>query len=288
MSFSFRKPTAVVASQVRVCSSFGPSMISLAVATAALTLEFTAAAFGQVPSVLSGGPPVQVTPYVTEPGVPSITITPGTSNPFAGADGSGGTGSGGGAGGGSAGDSDALNTLLGTSWGGAAVSNADSLGVNASALAGMCVVESGCNANIGANGSYFGAFQMGTAAFQDGLKTALAADPSLASQIVQGAAGMTDPTTQAIAASGYLLQANTAMENAGISNPTTLDARAYYNFGPTYGVYVAQAQPTATMSSILPASYLAGNGISSTETVAQWQAAVSAKMGTAAGQTILS
>lgn len=288
MSVSFLKPASVVASQVRARRSLGPLTISLAVATAALTLEFSSASFGQVPSVLSGGPPVQVTPYVSEPGVPPLTITSGTSNPFAGADGSGGDGSGGGTGGGNAGSSDALNTLLGTSWGGTAVSNADALGVNGSALAGMCVVESGCNANSAANGSYVGAFQMGTLAFQDGLKTALTADPSLASQIVQGSAGMTDPTTEAIAASGYLLQANTAMENAGISNPTTLDARAYYNFGPTYGVDVEQAPPTALMSSILPASYLAGNGISSTETVAQWQAAVSAKMGSAAGQTILS
>ena len=235
------------------------------------------------------GAPIQMQPFVVEPGAPTVTVNPGTPNPFGGLDGGDGSGSGSGSGtgGGSSGSSDALSTMLGTSWGASADANAQAVGVNASALAGMCVVESGCNANTSANGSYVGAFQMGTAAFQDGLKTALAADPSLASQIVQGSAGMTDPTTEAIAASGYLLQANTAMQNAGVSNPTALDARAYYNFGPTYGVYVAQAQPTATMSSILPASYLAGNGISSTETVSQWQASVAAKMGSASGQTIL-
>ena len=35
------------------------------------------------------GPPVQVQPYVSEPGVPLITINPGTPNPFTGADGNG-------------------------------------------------------------------------------------------------------------------------------------------------------------------------------------------------------
>ncbi len=94
MSVNFLKPTSVAASQLPAHGNFGPLMISLAVATAALMLELSSSAFGQVPSVLSGGPPVQVTPYVSEPGVPPLTITPGTSNPFAGADGSGGDGSG--------------------------------------------------------------------------------------------------------------------------------------------------------------------------------------------------
>ena len=66
--------------------------IALAVGAAALSLRMATAAFGQVPATLSGGPPVQVVPYVTEPGVPSITITPGTANPFSGADGSGALG----------------------------------------------------------------------------------------------------------------------------------------------------------------------------------------------------
>src|SRR5271166_4765181 len=38
----------------------------------------------QTPATLSG-PPVQVQPYAPEPGVPLITINPGTPNPFAGA-----------------------------------------------------------------------------------------------------------------------------------------------------------------------------------------------------------
>ena len=61
---------------------------------AAVLLDCSMAAFGQVPAVLNGGPPVQVVPYVAEPGVPAFAVTPGIANPFAGADGSGGSGTG--------------------------------------------------------------------------------------------------------------------------------------------------------------------------------------------------
>jgi hypothetical protein len=107
-----------------------PSAVAPVICGVALSLGFTSGAFGQVPSVLTGGPPVQVQPYVPEPGVPMLTITPGTANPFTGADGSGGGGPGSGSGdtsgvsGGNIGASDALNTLIGTPWGITAVSNA--------------------------------------------------------------------------------------------------------------------------------------------------------------------
>ena len=288
MLVSFRKPTAVVVSQVRACSYFGPSMISLAVATAALTLEFTAAAFGQVPSVLSGGPPVQVTPYVTEPGVPPITITPGTSNPFAGADGSGGNGSGGGTGGGDVGSSDALTTMLGTSWGSSAVSSAEALGVNPSALAATCVLESNCQ-NVGGSGTVAGAFQMTASTYTAMINAALAQNPSLLSQIVPGLAGQMDPATEAIAASEYLLQGSQCLQANGVANPTVTDVRGYYNFGPVGGAAIANAPPGATMASTLsmyPPSVLANNGITPGETVSQWQASVAAKIGNAANQSV--
>ena len=172
---------------------------------------------------------------------------------------------------------DALNTMLGTSWGAQATADAQSLGVNASALAATCVIESGCQ-NVGGSGAQ-GVFQMFPAAYQEGLQTALAANPQLASQIVQGSAGMNDPVTEAIAASGYLMQANQALTNAGISSPTVLDARAYYNFGPSVGVQLAQASQSDLMSQYVSASVLASNGITSNETVGQWQAGVTAKFG---------
>jgi hypothetical protein len=142
----------------------GVPQLVMAVCVPALSIEAASTAFAQTTSLLSDGPPVQVVPYVPEPGVPQLTITPGTANPFAGADGSGGSVTGGsmetgGTEGGNGGDSDALSTMLGTSWGGAAVSNATALGVNPSALAATCVAESGCQ-NVRGSGTVAGAFQM--------------------------------------------------------------------------------------------------------------------------------
>ncbi len=255
-----------------------------ALVAAAIAAGSSMPAWAQVSQTISG-PPVQVTPFVGEPGVPLVTINPGTVGPVQ--DGSGtGTGGSGSSGSGSTSGSDALNTLLQQSWGPTAVSEAESVGVNPSAVAATCVVESGCQ-NVSGSGLAQGAFQMQPAAFQDGLNTALAANPALASQIVQGAAGMNDPTTEAIAASGYLLQANQALESDNVSSPTVLDARGYYEFGPTYGPAVAAAEPTALMSSVVPTSFLTSNHIAPTETVEQWQGSVASKIGNAANQPII-
>ena len=241
--------------------------------------------FAQVSATLDGAP-VQVTPFVPEPGVPSISIPQGTVNTIPNGSGSAsGTGGTSGASG-----SDALDTMLAQSWGNSAISNAQALGLNPSALAATCVIESGCGANVGSGSGAQGVFQMYPAAFQGGIQTALAADPSLASEIVQGSAGMNDPTTEAIAASGYLMQANQALQNAGISNPTVLDARAYYNFGPTNGVALANADPSELVADAMPnvsQATLSANGISANETVAQYQASVTSKIGNAATQTVL-
>jgi hypothetical protein len=71
----------------------GVPQLVVAVCVTALSMEVLAsAAFAQTISLLSSGPPVQVVPYVPEPGVSQLTITPGTANPFAGADGSRGSG----------------------------------------------------------------------------------------------------------------------------------------------------------------------------------------------------
>ena len=247
-------------------------------------------------AVTLNGAPQQVIPYASEPGVPTITIAPGALNPFP-SDGLDGTGTGdnGSSGTGSVGatgaDSTALNTMENTPWGLQAIQNATALGLNPSALAATCVMESGCGANVGNGSGAQGVFQMYPAAFQEGLQTALAANSSLAAQIVQGAAGMNDPTTEAIAASGYLMQANQALQNAGVSNPTVMDARAYYNFGPTYGTQLALANPSETVAEAMPSvsqATLTRNGITPGETVGQWQASVTNKIGNAANQSVLS
>ena len=268
----------------------GVPQLVVAVCVAAISMDVGKAAFAQTTSLLSNGPPVQVVPCVDEPGVPPLTITPGTANPFAGADGSGGNGSGGtgGSGGGNVGDSDALSTMLNQSWGAAAISNAAAMGINPSALAATCVLESGCQ-NVGGSGTVAGAFQMTASTYTAMINAALAQNPSLASQIVPGLAGQMDPATESIAASEYLLQGARYLENNGVSNPTVTDVRGYYNFGPAGGAAIANAQPDATMSSVLynySASTLAANGITPGETVAQWQAGVAAKIGNAANQSV--
>ena len=249
-------------------------------------------AWAQVPQTLNG-PPVQVVPYVPEPGVPLITITPGTPNPFPGDGGTGtGTGTGGGTGsgdGGNVGSSDPLDTMMGTSWGITAVSDAQALGVNPSALAATCVLESGCQ-NIGGSGTVAGAFQMTASTYTAMINEAITQNPSLASQIVPGPAGQMDPATESIAASEYLLQGAQYLQTTGVSNPTVLDVRGYYNFGPQGGAQLASAddsEPIATALNMYTAAQLASNGITPGETVGQWKASVAAKIGTAAGQSVL-
>jgi hypothetical protein len=261
------------------------SGLRLGAAAAGLSLVVTPT-WAQVPATLNGAP-IQVTPYAMEPGVPDVTIPLGTpTQPSTGNGTSTGTGNGGTSGTGAATGSSALNTLLSQSWGSTAVSEAEAIGINPSAVAATCVMESGCQ-NVSGSGAQ-GAFQMFPAAYQEGLQTALAANPSLASQIVQGSAGMNDPATEAVAAAGYLMQANTALQNAGVSQPTVLDARGYYNFGPSAGPQIAQASDSDLMSQYVSSSALAANNIPSTETVGQWKAAVATKIGNAANQSILS
>src|SRR5208283_1616234 len=67
-----------------------PGLAALVTAGApgCFALELCVSAFGQVPQSLNG-PPVQVQPYVPEPGVPMLTIAPGTLNTFPTGDGSG-------------------------------------------------------------------------------------------------------------------------------------------------------------------------------------------------------
>jgi len=277
------------AASAALSTGFRPRTGGIVAATACAVAVAAAPAFGQV-AVTLNGPPVQVRPYVPEPGLPNVTIPLGTLNPFP-SDPSGGAGSpgdpsgGGSPGGGNVAPSDSLSTMLSQPWGIAAVANAQALGVNPSALAATCVLESGCQ-NLGGSGAQ-GAFQMYPAAFNEGLQTALAAQPSLASQIVQGDAGRMDPTTEAIAASGYLMQAVQSLQTAGIANPTVLDVRSYYNFGPQYGAPVALATDSEPLSQIVPASFMSSNRLPASMTVGQWRAFVSGKIGGAAGQSVL-
>jgi hypothetical protein len=260
---------------------------------AAIVTAFTLPCWAQQATTLNGAP-VQLQPYVSEPGVPQVTVNVGTPNPFGALDGGDGSSSESGSGtvsGGSAsaGNSDALTTMLGTSWGARAAANAQALGVNPSALAATCVIESGCQ-NVAGSGSVAGAFQMTATTYNAMLQQAVAQDPSLVSQAVSGQAGQMDPASESIAASEYLLQGAQYLGSYGVANPTVVDVRGYYNFGPAGGAAIATASPDATMASVLsmyPASTLTANGITAGQTVGQWQAAVAAQIGTAANQTVL-
>jgi hypothetical protein len=131
---------------------------------------------------------------------------------------------------------------------------------------------------------------MTSATYQSSLAAALAQDPSLAANMVPGLAGQNDPATEAIAAAEYLKQGAQYLESNGVSNPTALQVRGYYNFGPANGAQLASADDDQLMSSVMPSvssATLAANGINSTETVGQWRVSVAAKMGGAASQSVL-
>lgn len=234
------------------------------------------------------GVPQQIVPQAPEVGLGDFTIQTGTAI-FGGGSGSGGSGSTGTGGGGSQTDSSSLSLMDSQSWGAAAAQNAQALGINATALAATCQIESNCQ-NVGGSGSITGAFQMSASTYNAMLQAALQQNPNLASNIVQGSAGMNDPATESIAASEYLLQGAQYLENNGISDPTVLQVRGYYNFGPSAGAALANAtddEPISQALSGYSASTLAANGITPGETVRQWRTATSAKLGGAAGAPVL-
>ena len=235
--------------------------------------------------VTMNGVPEQVIPAVPEVGLGSFAMPTGTTS--IGSDSTGIDANGASNGVDLSGSS--YDTLMSQSWGALAASNAQTIGVNPVAVAATCVVESGCQ-NITGSGSITGAFQMMNSTYTASMAKALADHPELASSITSGLAGQNDPATQSIAAAEYLKQAAQQLQTAGVSNPTVLDVRGSYNFGPGNGVAIAQADGSALMSSVvtgLSTRTLSANGISGTTTVQQWRDSVSAKMGSASSQSVL-
>jgi hypothetical protein len=183
-------------------------------------------------------------------------------------------------------DGAALDTMLSTSWGPTAADNATALGVNPAALAATCVLESGCQANPGGSGTISGAFQMSNGTYAQTVSEVSASNPDLAGQITT----KNDPASQSITASQYLLDGAQSLRASGISNPTVLDVRSYYQFGPGYGAQVASASGNQLMSDVLSgmsASTLRANGIGDMTTVSQWRASVTRKIGDTASQPVL-
>ncbi|MGI4811548.1 MAG: hypothetical protein ACRYF2_26020, partial [Janthinobacterium lividum] len=123
-----------------------------------------------------------------------------------------------------AGGSTALDTMMAQPWGQTAADRATTLGVNPSALAATCVLESNCSANVGGTGTISGAFQMSNGTYAETVAAVKASNPDLASQI----GSKNDPASQSIAASQYLLQGAQSLQARGITDPSVLDVRGYY------------------------------------------------------------
>jgi hypothetical protein len=247
-----------------------------------------------VPQTMNGVPLLPIPTY-EETGLPPFTMPTGAtaldaSTPAGGTT-TGGDGSMGDATGtGSTGDgsgSQSMASMMGRSWGEAASQNAQTVGITPVALAATCQIEAGgCQTNPASSSTTItGTFQMLDSTYTAMMKSALARNPSLAANIVPGLAGKLDPATESIAAAEYLRQGAVSLQSNGVSSPSVLDVRGYYNFGPGAGAAIAQASPTAYMSDLvsLSASGYKGNGISpGVTTVSDWRAKVTGVIGASA------
>jgi len=239
-----------------------------------------------VPETMNGVPLLPVPTY-EEVGLPAFTMPSGTPlttdpNTPSSPNNPGGGGSGDGS------DSTAMAMMMSRSWGAAADANAQSLGVNGVALAATCAIESNCQ-SLGGAGTVSGAFQMKDATYTAAMAAALQRDPSLAAKIVPGLAGKMDPATQSIAAAEYERQGAEYLQAHQVANPTVLDVRGFYNFGPGNAAAIARAQNDELMSSQitgLTADQFKANGIdAATTTVGQWRASISSKIGQSAANS---
>jgi len=208
------------------------------------------------------------TPLTTDPNTPSSPNNPGGGGSV---DGS---------------NSTAMTTMMSQSWGAAAEANAQSLGVNATALAATCVLESNCQ-NLGGTGTINGAFQMSNGTYTAAMAAALQQNPNLAANIVPGLAGKSDPATQSIAAAEYLRQGAFALQTNNLSTPTVLDVRGYYQFGPGNASAIARAPDNTVLSNLVPLTpqqYQDNRITPGVTTVGQWRTSVTTKIGASTAQ----
>jgi hypothetical protein len=233
------------------------------------------------------GLPAQVRPVYMEPGLPEFSFP------------SGGGGQGTGSGGSGSGSSDTTsgdlggvgrNRLLANEWGAEAIAASEELGVYGTALGATCVLEGCKNVPPKEGGTISGWYQMRDDTFLESVKSAVKDTPSLSSKVVSGLAGKGDPVTQSIAAAEYLKQGAKSLQRAHVANPTVLDTRSYYQFGPRYGAAVATANESRNMREVLAGTSEAtfnANRISSTMTVGEWRQTIVKKIGSSAYQTVL-
>jgi len=261
-------------------------LLAVAVICAAQIAGSASVRADPVPETMNGVPLLPIPTY-EEVGLPPFSMPTGTlstvQDPPATPD---ATTAGGSSGDGA--DSISMTTMMSRSWGEAASQNAETVGVTAVSVAATCIMESGCNTNPASNGTISGTFQMRDDTFMQSINSALARNPSLAANIVPGLAGKLDPATQSIAAAEYMRQGAVALQSTGYTpNPSVLDVRGYYNFGPGPASAVAQASGDALMSNIVPltADQYRLNGITpGVTTVGQWRTSITNRIGQTAAQ----
>lgn len=96
-----------------------------------------------------------------------------------------------------------------------------------------------------------------------------------------------NPATQSIAAAEYLRQGAMALQATNLANPSVLDVRGYYNFGPAPAVNVARAADEAVMSDLVPltaAQYRANGIVPGITTAGQWRATITSRIGPSAAR----
>ena len=179
------------------------------------------------------------------------------------------------------GSSDPMSVMTSKSWGNQVAQDANEMGVNPSSVAAVCVVENNCApGGAHAGSTIVGEFQESTAAYNQYSSQAVAQNPDLVSQVV----GQNDATSQGIAAAQYLKDnAISLQNNAGIANPTFLQAYGGYQWGPANGIALATANDNTLLSEAMPniSQQTLANNNAVGETVGQWRAAITAKVGSA-------
>jgi hypothetical protein len=213
------------------------------------------------------------------PSAPEVGVTimqmPGGGNDATGAT-PGGEGTGGGAS--SAGSSSAYAAMMATPYGVAAGTDAQNAGISADALAAIGEVESGFKNVSTANGSSSatGPWQILQGTFnQYNTQYGLGYSPS----------AITDPTAQAAVAS-YIIKdyANTVSQSTG-QPATVLQTYGAYVFGPNAAANMATANPATPLTQFVSSTALANNNMVGW-TVGEFNAAMGAKLGSAASATV--
>jgi len=234
----------ITAERPRVVQGWTKAHTSAAILAAAVLLGSGVATAGVGPETTTGVPVLPV-PMFEETGLPAFSMPVGataldasTATGGAASTDSGTSTSGNGATGtGSSGDgagSTSMTSMMSRSWGDAASQNAQTVGITPVALAATCQIEaSGCQTNpASASTTITGTFQMLDNTYTSMINAAVAANPSLAANIVPGLAGKLDPATESIAAAEYLKQGAVSLQNNGIPNPGLFNAAGWAALRP--------------------------------------------------------